>query len=348
MRAVPENDHGGPEVLCVQEMPTPEPGPGQVLIRVRAAGMNRADTLQRRGQYPPPSGAPEIYGLEVSGVVERIGPSPMDDDAARSASHIEAGFPGGQLSVGQEVVALLAGGGYAEYVCVDAQQILPTPPGLGWVEAAALPEVAATVWLNLFRIAGLDPEGPGEEAVQLLNTLGYRVFATVGSAEKVRWLQDVVDRQERELTRAGRRAGGVVVIDYRSEGFAEVVRERTEGRGVRAVLDSVGGAYLEQHVKCLAMGGHLVTIGVQGGPKGELNLARLMQKRASITGSTLRGLDAEVKQSVLRHMSQTVWPLVTAGLVDPMVDRVFPLEQVRQAHEHFDSRNHRGKVVLTM
>lgn len=358
MRAVLETDHGGPEVLKAQEVPVPRPGPGQVRIRVCAAGVNRADALQRGGHYPPPPGAPEIYGLEVSGVVEALGPEPEAHDAAAAAPAAGAG-----LAVGQEVVALLAGGGYAECVCVDVRQVLPAPAGIGLVEAAALPEVAATVWLNLFQIAGLRSEGPedpgveavlvhggtggvGVFAVQLLNALGYRVFATVGSAEKVRWLQDVVDRQGDRLARAGRRAGGVLVIDYRSEDFAEVVRERTEGRGVRAVLDSVGGRYLEQHVLCLAVGGHLVTIGVQGGPKGELNLARLMSRRASITGSILRGLDAEAKQEVLRSMGQTVWPLVSAGLIDPMVDRVFPLEQVEQAHEYFDSGEHRGKVLL--
>lgn len=348
MKAVPERLHGGPEVLEVQDLARPEPGPGEVLVRVAAAGLNRADALQREGKYPVPEGAPAIYGLEVAGTVAALG-----EGATGPAP-------------GEEVVALLAGGGYAEYVAVDARQVLPAPRGIGAEEAAALPEAAATVWTNLVEVAGLDPERPGPEgdptavlvhggtggiglfAVQLFRALGFRVLTTVGDDRKVLWLRTVLEHQEHALRAAGRRPGPVEIVNHRTQDFVEVVAERTGGQGVRAVLDVVGGRYLDANVRCLGQDGHLVTIAVQGGKSGELDLARLMSRRASVTGTTLRGRSAAAKGRTLAGVRETVWPLVEAGLLGPFVDRSFPLARVREAHEYFESGAHRGKVVLTI
>ena len=350
MRAVVEQQHGAPEVLEVTEIPDPRPGPQEVLIRVAAAGLNRADAVQRKGHYPPPPGAPSTYGLEVSGTVLEVG-----EEAARATS----------LEPGRPVVALLAGGGYAERVAVHHAQVLPAPDGVELVDAAALPEVAATVWANLFTVAGLDPAGPsrpgeavlahggsggiGAHAIQLCRALGYRVFTTVGSAEKARWVEELVRRQDERIAGLGRREPGeVVVVRYREEDFAEVVRERTGGEGVRAILDVVGGSYLEPNVKALGTEGRLVVIAVQGGRTGELDLSRLMSKRAWVGGTTLRSRSAQEKGEILAGMAATVWPLLSEGVIDPLVDRRFPLDQVRGAHEYFDSGEHRGKVLLTL
>lgn len=350
MRAVVEQQHGSPEVLEVTEIPDPRCGPQDVLIRVAAAGLNRADAVQRKGHYPPPPGAPSTYGLEVSGTVLEVG-----DQAARATS----------FAPGQEVVALLAGGGYAERVAVHHAQVLPAPEGLGLADAAALPEVAATVWANLFMVAGLDPEGPrgdgeavlvhggtggiGAHALQLCRALGYRVFTTVGTAEKARWVEDLVRRQDERIAASGGRApGAMTVIDYREQDFPEVVREETGGEGVRAILDVVGGKYLGPNVEALGTEGRLTIIAVQGGRTGELDISRLMAKRAAVAGTTLRSRSAEEKGEILAGMARTVWPLVADGVVDPLVDRAFPLDEVRAAHEYFDSGEHRGKVLLTL
>lgn len=348
MRAVVENSHGGPEVLEVTEIPDPACRPQEVLIRIHAAGLNRADALQRRGKYPVPPGASHVYGLECAGTVLEIG-----REAQGHAS----------LSVGDSVVALLASGGYAETVAVHHAQVWPLPRGLDYVQGAALPEVATTVWSNLFVTEGLSPDGPGEEehfvlihggsggigahAVQLVRALGYRVLTTVGSQEKARWVRDLVERQDEVIRATGAPvAGDVKIIDYGTEDFAEVVREHTGGQGAVAILDVVGGRYLAPNVASLAQKGHLVTIGVQGGATGELDMAALMAKRASITGTTLRGLSPQAKGEIVADLMETTIPLVEEGIVDPMVEAVFDLDDVAAAHRHLDSTEHRGKIVL--
>ena len=350
MRAVVESRHGGPEVLEVTEIPDPACGPQQVLIRVHAAGINRADVLQRQGNYPIPPGATYIYGLEAAGTVLEIG--------REAEGHLG-------LKVGDPVMALLDSGGYAEKVAVHHAQVMPMPEDLDFVQAAALPEVAATVWSNLFVTEGLSPDGPNDDeefvlihggtggigmhAIQLVRSLGYRVLTTVGSRDKAERVRQLVAQQDETIRLTGaHQAGDVRVIDYTREDFAAVVREATRGVGAAAILDVVGGKYLQANVDSLSWRGHLVIIGLQGGARGELDLSALMSKRASITATTLRVLSPEAKGEILSDLSETELPLLESGVIDPMVDRVFPLEQVREAHEYFDSGEHRGKVVLRL
>ncbi|WP_030015413.1 NAD(P)H-quinone oxidoreductase [Curtobacterium sp. S6] len=353
MKAVVENEHGGPEVLTVSEIPTPELGPDDVLIDVAAAGLNRADALQRQGKYPVPEGASSVYGLEVSGTVRALG-----DDAARTSF----------LKEGHKVVALLAGGGYAEQVVVNHAQVLPAPANIDLEEAAGLPEVAATVWSNLFGPGGLNPDGPrkkdgeqsvlihggtggiGTHALQLCRALGYHVFTTVGSAEKVAWVEDLLARQDEAnaAKNAPRTLGQATVINYREQDFSEIIREQTQGVGVRAILDVVGGKYLESNVASLSVNGLLTVIAVQGGRHGSMDLGALMTKRATVRGTTLRALTSEKKGEILRLMAGTVWRMVSDGLIDPLVGRRFGLDEVRAAHEFFDSADQRGKTVLVM
>lgn len=353
MKAVVENDHGGPEVLRMTEEPTPEVGADDVLITVAGAGLNRADSMQRKGKYPPPEGASHVYGLEVSGTIAQLG-----EDAARTSF----------LKVGQNVVALLAGGGYSTQVVVNQGQVLPAPAGVDLPDAAALPEVGATVWSNLFGPGGLKPDGPeakdgeqsvlvhggtggiGAHAVQLCRALGYHVFTTVGTPEKAAWVQDLADRQDQanQKKTKPRKLGQLEIINYREQNFAEVIEERTSGQGVRAILDVVGGDYLPDNVKSLSLNGLLTVIAVQSGPKGELNLASLMTKRATVRGTTLRGQSSQNKAEILRNMAGTVWRLLADGLIDPAVERRFDFDDVQAAHEYFDSGEQRGKTVLVM
>ncbi|WP_178945389.1 NAD(P)H-quinone oxidoreductase [Kocuria sp. TGY1127_2] len=353
MKAVVENEHGGPEALRITEEPTPEVGPDDVLINVSGAGLNRADTMQRKGKYPPPKGASNVYGLEISGTIAHLG-----DDAARTSF----------LKQGQNVVALLAGGGYSTQVVVNHAQVLPAPAGIDLVDAAALPEVGATVWSNLFGPGGLNPDGPeqkdgeqsvlihggtggiGAHAVQLCRALGYHVFTTVGTQEKADWVKDLATRQEQANQRKTKpkRLGELVVINYRDQDFAEVIEDKTEGQGVRAILDVVGGDYLSDNVKSLSLNGLLTVIAVQSGPTGELNLARLMSKRATVRGTTLRGRTSEKKGEILRNMAGAVWRLIADGLIDPAVERRFAFDDVQAAHEYFDSGEQLGKTVLVM
>ncbi|MGY1805748.1 NAD(P)H-quinone oxidoreductase [Blastococcus sp. SYSU D00669] len=326
MRAITIREPGGPEVLEWTEVPDPVCGPGEVVVDVAATAVNRADLLQRQGFYPPPPGASDVLGLECSGVVSEVGD----------------GVTGWQ--VGDEVCALLAGGGYAERVAVPAGQLLPRPAGVELATAAALPEVTCTVWSNVFLLARLGrgdtflvhggSSGIGTMAIQLAARAGARVFTTAGTPEKL----DVC----REL-------GAEVLVNYREEDFVERVREETDGAGVDVVLDNMGAKYLARNVDVLAVGGRLVCIGMQGGTKAELDLGALMRKRAAVHATTLRsrppagpGGKAEIVAAV-RH---DVWPDVERGVVRPIVDRRLPMSRAAEAHRVVEASEHVGKVLL--
>jgi putative PIG3 family NAD(P)H quinone oxidoreductase len=326
MRAVTISEPGGPEVLQWAEVADPVCGPGQVIVDVAATAVNRADLLQRQGFYPPPPGASDILGLECSGLISDVG----------------EGVTG--WSVGDEVCALLSGGGYAERVAVAAGQLLPRPSGVELATAAALPEVTCTVWSNVFLLAGLrrgdsflvhgGSSGIGTMAIQLAARAGARVFTTAGTAHKL----DVC----REL-------GAEVGINYRDEDFVERVREETDGAGVDVILDNMGAKYLGRNVDALATGGRLVSIGFQGGTKGELDLGTLMRKRGSVAATSLRfrpatgpGSKAEIVAAVLHD----VWPDVERGVVRPIVDRRLPMSRAAEAHAVLEASEHIGKVLL--
>ncbi len=325
MRAVTTDGAGGPEVLQVAEVPDPEPGAGEVLVKVAATAVNRADTLQRQGVYPPPPGASDIIGLECSGTIAAVGSD-------------VAGW-----SVGDEVCALLAGGGYAELVAVPAGQLMPVPDGVDLVTAGALPEVVCTVWSNVFMVAGLQrgerllvhggAGGIGTVAIQLAAALGAQVFTTAGTEEK------------RALCRE---LGADVAIDYREEDFVEVVREHTDGAGVDVVLDNMGGKYLGRNVDALATEGRLVVIGLQGGATGELDLGALLRKRGAVIATSLRGRPVAGKAAICAAVVEHVWPLVADGTLRTIVDSVLPLDQVADAHRRMDEGAHTGKIVLTV
>lgn len=325
MRAVVADGAGGPEVLSVQEVPDVEPGPGEVAIAVAATAVNRADTLQRQGFYPPPPGASDVIGLECSGTVAALG----------------EGVEG--WSVGDEVCALLAGGGYASQVVVPVGQVMPVPSGLDLVQAAALPEVACTVWSNVFMVAGLEPEetflvhggagGIGTFAIQLAHALGSRVLTTGGTADKLAFCAGL---------------GADVTINYRDDDFVAVAKEATGGAGVDVILDNMGASYLGRNVDALADEGRLVVIGMQGGVKGELNLSTLLGKRGAVIATSLRGRPAAGKAAICASVVEHVWPLVADGTIRPIVEQTLPLEEVRTAHETMDAGSHTGKIVLTL
>ena len=325
MRAVVASQPGGPEVLTVAELPDPIPGAGEVLVEVAAAGLNRADLLQRQGFYPPPRGASPIIGMEVSGTVAALG----------------EGVEGWQ--VGDEVCALLAGGGYASRVVVPAGQVMPVPAGITLVDAAALPEVACTVWSNVFMVGALQPDesflvhggagGIGTMAIQLAHQLGSRVFTTAGTPEK------------RALCSA---LGADVVIDYREETFEDVIKDHTEGRGVDVILDNMGAKYLARNVSALADSGRLVIIGLQGGATAELDINALMRKRAAVIGTTLRSRSVAGKSAICASVVEHVWPLVAAGEVEPVIDVVLPFDQVAEAHRRMEAGEHSGKILLRL
>lgn len=325
MRAVTIREPGGPDVLEPAQVPDPSPADGQVLVRVAAAGVNRADVMQRLGHYPPPPGEPDWPGLEVSGTVEAVG----------------AGVQ--EWSVGDEVCALLGGGGYAELVAVPAGQLLPVPAGVGLVEAAALPEVACTVWSNVFMAAGLQrgetllvhggSSGIGTMAVQLAHALGARVAVTAGSAEKLARCAEL---------------GADVLVNYREDDFVERVREATDGRGADAVLDNMGASYLARNVDVLATGGRLVVIGLQGGTRAEVDLGAMLRKRVAVMATSLRARPAEEKATIVRQVRELVWPLVADGTVRPVVHATFPLDQAARAHAVMEESSHIGKILLTV
>jgi putative PIG3 family NAD(P)H quinone oxidoreductase len=323
VKAVLPRAPGGPEVLEYVEVPDPEPAEGQVLLDVVATAVNRADLLQRQGLYPPPPGASEIIGLECSGTVAALGP----------------GVEGPE--VGQEVCALLAGGGYATRVAVPAGQVMPRPDRLGLVEAAALPEVAATVWSNVMMVAGLrtgdtflvhgGAGGIGTFAIQLAAALGARVFATAGSADKVALCTEL---------------GAVVAINYREQDFVEVVKEATDGAGVDVVLDNMGASYLARNVAALATEGRLVVIGLQGGTTAEIDLNLLMRKRAAVVGTTLRSRPVGEKSTICAAVVEHVWPLVADGTIRPVVGRTLRLAEAAEAHRLMESGESTGKILL--
>ncbi len=325
MKAITVPTPGGPDALVLADVDVPEPGPGEVLVRVSAAGVNRADTLQRQGHYPPPPGASDTLGLEVSGTVDSLGPE------------VDGWSPG------DEVCALLAGGGYAEYVAVPAGQLLPVPAGVPLADAAALPEVACTVWSNVFMTADLEPgevllvhggsSGIGTMAIQLAVAHGARVAVTAGSAEKLE---------------ACRSLGAEVLVDYREEDFVEKVREATDGHGADVVLDILGAAYLGRNLDVLATGGRLVVIGMQGGRKAELDIATLMGKRAAVIGTTLRARPAAEKAAIVGAVAEHVWPLVEAGTVRPVIQARHPLADAAGAHRELEVGRHVGKILLTV
>lgn len=325
MRAVIADGKGGPEILSVGELPDPEPAPGEVVVDVAATAVNRADLLQRQGFYPPPPGASDVIGLECSGTVAAVGDGVTD------------------WSVGDEVCALLAGGGYASKVAVPAGQLMPVPEGIDLVTAAAIPEVACTVWSNVFMVAGLRPDdvflvhggagGIGTFAIQLASRLGARVFTTAGTAEKRATCVEL---------------GAEAAIDYREEDFVNVVKSRTDGHGADVVLDNMGAKYLQRNVDVLADQGRLVIIGMQGGVKGELDISALLRKRGAVIATTLRSRPADDKAAICASVVEHVWPLVADGSVKPIVHATMPLEKVAEAHRMLEEGSHVGKVLLTL
>ncbi len=325
MIAIEISRPGDPDVLVPVERPTPIAGPGEVLIQVAAAGVNRPDVMQRRGRYPPPPGASDIPGLEVAGIVGALGEG-------------VTGWRGGD-----RVCALVSGGGYAEYCVAPAAQCLPVPDGVDLVDAAAIPETFFTVWTNVFERGKLRPgetllvhggsSGIGTTAIQIAHARGARVFVTAGSREKCH---------------ACERLGAERGIDYKVEDFVAVVKQLTGGRGVEVILDMVGAEYFARNLEALAVDGRLVEIATQRGAKAELNIAVLMQRRLTITGSTLRIRSIEQKGAIADALRREVWPLLESGAVKPIIHARFPLREAAAAHRLMESGAHIGKIVLVV
>jgi putative PIG3 family NAD(P)H quinone oxidoreductase len=324
MRAVTATEPGGPEVLTLSDLADPQPGPGEVVLDVAATAVNRADLLQRQGHYPPPPGASDVIGLECSGTVAAVG----------------AGVEGWQ--VGDEVCALLAGGGYAEKVAVPAGQVMPVPSGIDLETAAALPEVACTVWSNVFMVAHLQPDetllvhggagGIGTFAIQLAHALGAKVVTTAGSEEKL------------EVCRS---LGADLAVNYREQDFVEEVKAFTDGHGADVILDNMGAKYLGRNVSALATQGRLVIIGMQGGAKGELDINALLRKRGAVIATALRSRPVQEKAAICAAVVEHVWPLVADGRVKPVVHARYPLAEAARAHADVESSANVGKVLLT-
>ena len=331
MRVVLRSRDGGPEVLTLGEAPAPVPGPGEVLIEVAAAGLNRADISQRQGNYPPPPGSSDVLGMEVSGTVVALGPGLDAAELDRSGR-----------GVGAEVCALLAGGGYAEQVAVDAGLVLPKPEKSSLVDAASLPEVAATVWSNVYLNAQLQPgetllvhggtSGIGTMAIQVARAFGSTVVATAGSAEKVAFCESL----------------GATGVNYKEEDFVEAVRAATDGRGADVVLDLVGGDYLARNIDALATEGRIMVISSSGGATSTFSLGALMVKRGRIWGTTLRSRPLAEKREVMRGVQENIWPLIDLGLVNPVIDTVYPMDEVAEAHKRMESSAHIGKLLLAL
>ncbi|MCW2527695.1 MAG: qor [Pseudonocardiales bacterium] len=321
VRAVVITRPGPPEVLQVQEVPDPSPGAGEVVIDVLASAINRADLLQRQGKYPPPPGASEYPGMECSGRISALGDGVVG------------------WEIGQEVCALLAGGGYAEKVAVPADHLMPVPSGISLLDAAALPEVTCTVWSMVFERGALQPgevflvhggsSGIGTMAIQLAHRHGARVFTTAGSERKLEFCRSL---------------GAELAINYREEDFVEQVLAHSEGADV--ILDNMGASYLGRNVNALARDGRLVVLGMQGGVKGELNLGELLTKRATVTAASLRARTSADKGRIVNSTVAAVWPAIEAGEVRPVIDRVLPLDQAAAAHDLLESSDHIGKVLL--
>ncbi|CAM5474706.1 NAD(P)H quinone oxidoreductase [Streptomyces xanthochromogenes] len=324
MYAITIPEPGGPEALVWAEVPDPVPGEGEVLVEVAAAAVNRADVLQRQGFYNPPSGASPYPGLECSGRIAVLGP----------------GVSG--WSVGDEVCALLSGGGYAQKVAVPAGQLLPVPAGVDLASAAALPEVVCTVWSNVFMVSHLRPgetllvhggaSGIGTMAIQLGKAVGAKVAVTAGGPDKLARCAEL---------------GADILIDYREQDFVDEVLKATDGIGADVILDIMGAKYLERNVRALAVNGRLAIIGLQGGAKAELNLGALLTKRAAVTATSLRGRPAAEKAAIVAAVREHVWPLISDGRVRPVVDRTLPLADAAEGHRVLEASSHVGKVLLT-
>jgi NADPH:quinone reductase len=325
MLAVEITAPGGPDVLRSVQRPVPRPAAGEVLIRVAAAGVNRPDVLQRLGNYPPPPGASDLPGLEVAGTIVEV-----DASAAR-------------WRPGDRVCALVAGGGYAEYCVAPGVQCLPIPGEMTIVSAAAVPETFFTVWTNLFKRGGLQPgervlihggsSGIGTTAIQLAHAAESIVLATAGSDAKCE---------------ACRRLGADVAINYHTDDFVDAVRRETSGAGVDVILDIIGAQYFARNIDCLALNGRLIQIGLLGGAQASIDLGRVMRRRLTITGSTLRVRSVEEKGELARDLEANVWPLLAAGRVTPVIDRTFPLAEAAEAHRRMETSEHVGKIVLTV
>jgi NADPH2:quinone reductase len=323
MRAIEITQPGPADVLQLAERPMPVPKPGEVLIRVHAAGVNRPDVLQRLGHYPVPPGASDLPGLEVAGEI------------------VGGDLAGSDFKIGDMVCALVQGGGYAEYCCAPAPQCLPIPAGLTPLQAASLPENYFTVWSNVFDRARLSPgetllvqggsSGIGVSAIQLAAALGHRVFATAGSADKCQACVEL---------------GAERAINYRTEDFAAVVRELTGGRGVDVILDMVGGDYLPREIDCLADDGRIGLIALLGGAKAQVDLGQVLRRRLTISGSTLRPRPVAFKAAIASRLREVVWPLFGQGAIRPVIHQVFPLEQAAAAHALMESSTHVGKIML--
>jgi NADPH2:quinone reductase len=325
MTVIETKGQGGPEVLVPATRPVPVPGAGDVLIAVKAAGVNRPDVFQRQGSYPPPKGASDLLGLEVAGHVAACGPGAT------------------RYKIGDAVCALTSGGGYAEFCVAPESATLPVPEGLGLVEAAALPETVFTVWHNVFERGGLQPgewllvhggaSGIGTTAIQMGKLFDAKVMVTAGSAEKVRACEEL---------------GADRAINYRSEDFVEVVKEATQGHGADVILDMVGGDYIERDLRAAAVEGHIVQIAFLKGSKVEIDLMRLMMRRLTLTGSTLRAQSAEAKARMARVIEEKVWPLIAEGKLKPVIDSTFSLADAPAAHARIDDPGHIGKIVLVV
>lgn len=325
MTAIGINEPGGPDVLEPREIAVPEPGAGEYLVKVHAAGVNRPDVLQRTGAYPPPKGASAIPGLEIAGEIVVAGP-----ETAR-------------FKTGDAVCALVTGGGYAEYCVAQEPATLPLPEGLSMTEASAVPETFFTVWHNVFERGALRPgewllvhggsSGIGTTAVQLGAAFGAKVLVTAGTAEKCA---------------ACEKLGAIRAINYRDEDFVEVTKEATQGHGADVILDMVGGDYIERNFVAAAPDGRIVQIAFLGGSKAEVNFMRLMLKRLTLTGSTLRARPIGVKGAIAAALEEKVWPLIAEGQVKPVMDQTFPLEKASQAHARMEAGEHIGKIVLSV
>jgi NADPH:quinone reductase len=316
---------GGPEALVVEMRPVPKPRPGEILVKVAAAGVNRPDAMQRAGKYPPPPGAPDIPGLEISGHVAALGEG------------------AGRWALGDAVCALVPGGGYAEYCLAHATNALPVPAGLTMTEAAGVPETFFTVWTNVFERGALKAgewllvhggsSGIGTTAIQLARAFGARVVATAGTDEKCKDCLDL---------------GAEAAVNYRTTDFVAVCKTITDGRGVDVILDMVGGDYVTRNHEAAAVDGRIVQIATQRGAKVEIDLRTIMQKRLTHTGSTLRPRTAEQKAAIARALEEKVWPLLAQGAVRPVIHQTFPLAQAAAAHALLETSAHTGKIVLTM
>lgn len=328
MQAVCVTDPGASDVMKIETLPIPQPGRGEVLVRVMAAGVNRPDIMQRQGLYPPPPGANPRLGLEIAGEIVACG-----------APSVGQTMP----AIGTKVCALANGGGYAEYCLVPAGQCLPWPTGFDAVQAAALPETFFTVWSNLFMPSPITEgervlihggsSGIGTTAIQLVKAFGGIPYVTAGTADKCALCEQL----------------GAIAINYKEEDFAERLRTLTEGKGVNLILDMIGGAYLDRNLRSLAMDGRLVIIALQGGAKAEkADLARIMTRRLVVTGSTLRARDTTTKSRIANQLQEKVWPLLANGTIRPLIHATFPFTQVVQAHQTMEAGDHSGKIILTL